>query len=191
MRIIKAIEFATFAHDGQTRKSDGMPYIGHPMAVMALVQSVGGDEVTQIAALFHDVIEDTDHTFEEIEELFGKNVRTVVREVTEVGSEGKVKASWEDRKQASIDALGHKSYRGLLVTAADKLHNVMGLVSLLEVQGDALWDKFSRGKAKQLWVYGTQAKRLKEIAEVKYKGTGLDGLEILADLLIEEVAKLS
>lgn len=189
MRIIKAIEFATNEHDGQVRKSDGMPYIGHPMAVMALVQSVGGDEVTQIAALLHDVVEDTDTTFEEIEELFGTQVRGVVREVTEVGSEGAVKASWEDRKQASIDALHYKSYRGLLVTAADKLHNVMGLVEQLEIQGDALWDKFSRGKAKQLWVYGTQAKKLKECAENRFNHE--TGLEILADLLIEEVAKLS
>jgi len=132
-------------------------------------------------------VEDTPVTLKEIQRDFGILVAKVVREVTEQGTEGTgPKPSWETRKQASIDAIGHKSYRALLVTAADKLHNVMGLVAQYEVQGEALWDKFSRGKEKQLWVYGTLARKIQAVSR---KHTN-PGLTKLADRLVAEVAKL-
>lgn len=187
MKLIKAIEYATRAHAGQVRKSDNMPYISHPVSVMAIVAEHGADDATKIGALLHDVVEDTPISLDDIEAEFGATVRAVVREVTEVGSEGEVKASWEDRKQASIDALPHKSYRGLMITAADKLHNVQGLVTMLAKDGESTWDKFARGKGKQVWVYSTLASVIQEEASKRFAGSAL---ESLAASLVAEVAKL-
>ena len=186
--IVKAIEFATRAHASQVRKSDGMPYIGHPMAVMALVNMHGGSEEAQIGALLHDVVEDTDVSFQEIGDIFGDSVMSLVREVTEEGAEGDVKASWEARKQASIDALSHKSLDALIITAADKLHNVMGLVEQYESQGDDLWSRFARGREKQLWVYRTMAQKIHDIAKENY---WCSGLYLLSKELVHQVNKLS
>ncbi|MBI3148095.1 MAG: HD domain-containing protein [Betaproteobacteria bacterium] len=54
----QAIAFAALAHEGQTRKGTGIPYITHPVAVAGLVARYGGDDELQIAALLHDVLED-------------------------------------------------------------------------------------------------------------------------------------
>lgn len=187
--LILAIEFATKAHSGQIRKSTGGPYISHPVAVMALVQKHEPDlPLAQAAAVLHDVMEDCDVSYGELLKKFGPVVAQTVRACSEDGAIGPgPKASWETRKQASIDALSRKDYHALLVTCADKLHNVMGLVQEYEAQGDKLWDRFSRGKEKQLWVYGETAKRLQEIAWERFPDSGLF---LMADDLVDEVAKL-
>ena len=187
--LIAAIEFACKAHKGQVRKSTGGPYISHPVAVMSLVQTYEPDlQLAQAAAVLHDVMEDCDISFQELKSKFGTVVAQTVRACSEDGAIGPgPKASWETRKQASIDALSHKSYAALLVTCADKLHNVMGLVQEHETQGDKLWERFSRGKEKQLWVYGTTAEKIQEIAWERFPDTGL---ALMADDLVDEVASL-
>ena len=72
--ICKAFNFAYELHQGQYRKS-GEPYIAHPIAVAGLLRDLGGDSVTIAAGFLHDVVEDTSVTPEEIEEMFGVQVR--------------------------------------------------------------------------------------------------------------------
>ena len=80
-RYEKALAFATLKHEGQTRK-EGIPYITHPMAVAQMLAQQGYNEEYQLAGLFHDLLEDTDATEDEIIALAGQNVLEAVKLVT-------------------------------------------------------------------------------------------------------------
>lgn len=77
----KAYVVARDAHEGQTRSS-GEPYITHPVAVACILAQMRLDHETLMAALLHDVIEDTPATFQDIEELFGTTVAGLVEGVS-------------------------------------------------------------------------------------------------------------
>jgi hypothetical protein len=81
-----ALDFATKAHAGQTRKYTGERYIHHPIAVARLVASVTNDKAMIIAAILHDTVEDTDATLVEIEHLFGADVASLVESLTDVST---------------------------------------------------------------------------------------------------------
>jgi (p)ppGpp synthase/HD superfamily hydrolase len=77
-----AIAFATAAHGEQKRKFTDEPYIVHPLRVAKAVKAAGGDTAQQIAAVLHDVVEDTPVTIEEVEAAFGADVAYLVACVT-------------------------------------------------------------------------------------------------------------
>jgi len=86
MLVLEAIKFASEKHKGQERRCSGLPYVTHPIIVMELVQQYKGtskhiDEL-KCAALLHDVLEDTDCTYQEIERKFGPLVGAIVMELT-------------------------------------------------------------------------------------------------------------
>jgi len=83
-RISEAIILASTAHKGQVRKYTEEPYIAHPFAVAGLVASVSFDEDMIIAALLHDVVEDTDVSIDMIEDMFGHLVAGMVSDLTDV-----------------------------------------------------------------------------------------------------------
>ena len=80
--IIKAVQFAIKAHEGQTRKYTGEPYVVHPMAVARTLEVNGMDGDTIAAALLHDVVEDTDVTAKDIMREFGTEISNIVIGVT-------------------------------------------------------------------------------------------------------------
>ena len=80
----KAIQFATKAHEGQTRKYTGEPYIVHPLAVMEIVKTVEHTEEMLMAAVLHDTVEDCDVTLDQIAFNFGHVVADLVEELTYV-----------------------------------------------------------------------------------------------------------
>ena len=81
----RAIQFATRAHEGQYRKYTHDPYITHPLAVMEIVRGVPGHtEEMLVAAVLHDVVEDTDVSLMEIEEEFGNVVSDLVLHLTDI-----------------------------------------------------------------------------------------------------------
>jgi GTP pyrophosphokinase len=80
-RIRRALEFATLKHKGQKRIG-GNDYITHPIAVYEMVKKQGYGEDFQITALFHDLLEDTDATEDEILKFSNKNVLTAVKLLT-------------------------------------------------------------------------------------------------------------
>jgi (p)ppGpp synthase/HD superfamily hydrolase len=84
-----AITFAAQAHQGQLDRL-GEPYIFHPLRVMLHVKNAGGSEVETAAAALHDVVEDTVTTVEELAELFGPDVATLVDRMTRRDGEGYV-----------------------------------------------------------------------------------------------------
>ncbi|MCP3683556.1 MAG: HD domain-containing protein [bacterium] len=84
MKIGKALEFARVAHIDQVRKYTNEPYISHPMAVAGLVAGVGGTESMVIAAILHDVVEDTHVEIDTIEKEFGLRVARYVSGLTDI-----------------------------------------------------------------------------------------------------------
>lgn len=80
-RYISALNFAKVKHDGQYRIG-GDPYITHPLAVAHMLEEWGCDEEYQITGLFHDLLEDTDATENEIREIGGDNILDKVRLLT-------------------------------------------------------------------------------------------------------------
>ena len=123
--LLKALHFASIKHKDQRRKDEeASPYINHPIEVAELLARVGQvtDLVVLQSAILHDTIEDTQTTAEEIEALFGAEVRSVVQEVTDDKSLPK-----EKRKQLQIEHATHISTRAKLVKLADKISNVRAI----------------------------------------------------------------
>lgn len=70
----KALIFAINAHSGMTRKGTDLPYIIHPMEAVTIVASITDDREIIAAAALHDVVEDTEHSLDEIREEFGDRI---------------------------------------------------------------------------------------------------------------------
>lgn len=125
--LLKAISFAAEKHSTQRRKdSDASPYINHPIAVATVLASEGNvdDETLLIAALLHDTVEDTETTFENLENFFGVEVANIVREVTDDKSLPKA-----TRKELQIEHAQHASSRAKQLKIADKICNIRDILS--------------------------------------------------------------
>ncbi len=126
-RIKKAYLLAKSAHAGQTRVS-GEPYISHPIAVAYILAELGMDSDTLIAALLHDVVEDTDITLEDITREFGHEIALLVDGVTKLG---KVPLSTKQEQQSEnvrkmLLAMS-QDIRVIIIKLADRLHNMRTL----------------------------------------------------------------
>ena len=143
-----AILFATKAHDGQRRKTDNVDMIFHPFTVGMLLQRVGADDDTVIAGILHDVVEDTKYTLDDIENIFGKNVRNIVDEVTEDKS-----LEFKKRKEEAIEKVRNASLQGKMVECADKINNLESLYDLLQEKGAEVWKNFNKPYSEQKWYY--------------------------------------
>lgn len=116
----QCLEMATHFHRKQTRKSNGDPYIIHPISVANLICNVGNVDhpVILSAAVLHDVVEDTEATLIDIEKI-SPAVASIVAEVTDNKSLSKV-----ERKKLQVKNAPGKSYGAKLVKLADKLNNL-------------------------------------------------------------------
>ena len=126
-QIDKAFKIADIAHEGQLRCS-GQPYVIHPILVAKIVAELGMDKESVIAALLHDVVEDTDLTLEDVTEKFGKSVASLVDGVTKLG---KVPLSTREEVQAEnvrkmLLAMS-EDIRVIIIKLADRLHNMRTL----------------------------------------------------------------
>ena len=153
--IEKAVLFATKAHEGTTRKGKERPYILHPLEVMTIVAGLTEDEEVISAAVLHDTVEDTDVTPGDIGQSFGERVERLVM----AESEDKMKdlppeASWELRKQATIDHLETLDRDEKLICLGDKLANIREMSRDHAQIGDKLWERFNqKDKRKHAWYY--------------------------------------
>ncbi len=129
-RLAKAYAFAEQAHSGMLRKS-GEPFITHPVAVTEILAEMRLDLNALQAGLLHDTVEDTDATFEQIEEEFGPTVRRIVEGETKI-SKLAVRVyedeQSENLRQMLLAMVG--DVRIILVKLADRLHNMRTLQSM-------------------------------------------------------------
>ncbi|MBT4586085.1 HD domain-containing protein [Candidatus Peregrinibacteria bacterium] len=122
-----AIEIATKAHEGQTRKSDGGPYITHPIAVAEILCKWGADADTIIAGILHDTIEDSSLNVEEIDAEFGHEVSSLVEGVTKfthANLEGKDSLHHEVETLRRLFEVMRNDIRVAIIKMADRLHNL-------------------------------------------------------------------
>ncbi len=151
--IKKAYEYGVSAHENQTRMS-GEPYICHPLSVALILSKMRMDKQTVSAALLHDVVEDTDITLKDIEEIFDKEVATLVDSVSKIDQikfENKAEAQAETFRKMILAMV--KDIRVILIKLSDRLHNMRTL--------EHLPDKKRKIKAREtLDIYAPIANRL-------------------------------
>jgi GTP pyrophosphokinase len=128
--VFQAFLFAHKLHQGQVRKS-GEPYIIHPVAVAEILTSLHMDETSLVAALLHDVVEDTQVSVKQVEEKFGANVSAIVDGLTKLA---KVEFRSTQEKLAEnfrkmVLAMS-KDIRVIIVKVADRTHNMRTLKAL-------------------------------------------------------------
>ncbi|GAA0483712.1 MULTISPECIES: bifunctional GTP diphosphokinase/guanosine-3',5'-bis pyrophosphate 3'-pyrophosphohydrolase [Tatumella] len=152
-RLRQAYLVARDAHEGQTRSS-GEPYITHPVAVACILAEMKLDHETLMAALLHDVIEDTPATFQDMEQLFGSSVAELVEGVSKLD-----KLKFRDKKEAQAENFRKmimamvQDIRVILIKLADRTHNMRTLGSLRP-------DKRRRIALETLEIYSPLAHRL-------------------------------
>jgi len=125
-RLLGAVRFAAERHRDDRRKGEtAAPYINHPIAVaeQLAAHGLGEDIELLMAAVLHDVIEDTDATFEDVRDAFGARVAGIVQEVSEDKSLEK-----EARRRLVVDTIGHKSHAARLVKLSDLIANVHDVI---------------------------------------------------------------
>ena len=162
--VTRAAAFARREHAGDERKGSGADYFeGHLAPVAELVRSSGGTDVQVAAAYLHDVAEDHGGApmLERVRAEFGDDVAEIVADLSDSlvdTTTGAVKAPWEQRKAAYVEALGAKPVRSLEVSVADKLHNASSIVVDHARLGAAVWERFSvTDPARQCWYYRSLA----------------------------------
>jgi GTP pyrophosphokinase len=150
---VRAYQYSAAAHEGQFRKG-GAPYITHPLAVAEILASWHLDAQTLIAALLHDVVEDTGICSEDIAREFGKPVSQLVDGVTKLD-----KIQFEDKAQAQAENFRKmllamaRDVRVILIKLADRLHNMRTLDAMQP-------EKVSRIAQETLEIYAPIANRL-------------------------------
>lgn len=141
-----ALRLALKAHATQTRKTDGSPYVVHPIMVAHLLTQHGASEDAIVAALLHDVLEDTTVTAEEVKAIGGEAVLQIVEAVSENKD-----LPWEERKEAYVHTVVESGESVWLVSVADKIHNAESLLDHIALVGDEAWSVFNRGRESKIW----------------------------------------
>ena len=155
LRMKDALDLAIEAHKDQKRRS-GEPYIVHPIAVAEIVAcelELGANPV--IAALLHDVVEDSKFTLDDIRERFGNDVAYLVDIVTKRKTETPVKSTQVQNFRQLLESM-HYDVRAVLIKLADRLHNMRTLESMkatkqMKIAGET--DYFYAPLANRLGLY--------------------------------------
>lgn len=136
MNIVEAArKLAQNAHEGQKRK-DGAPYITHPERVAKSLTDAGFDDVTIAAAWLHDVLEDTEVTEQEINDLSPELLK-IVKAETEDST-----LPWTERKKSRTEGLRAASERAKAVACADRIDNLTDFLADYKTIGPKLWDRW-------------------------------------------------
>ncbi len=132
--IRKAFDIALDAHKDQRRKT-GEPYIYHPIEVAKIVANEVGLGATSIAcALLHDVIEDSEYTYEDLSKIFGKTIADIVSGLTKISVMNQQNISVQSENYRKLLLTLSEDFRVILIKIADRLHNMRTLDSMHPVK---------------------------------------------------------
>ena len=195
-RYDKALTLVRNLQNGDARKGGGsVPYLAHSIGVSALVLEYGGTEDQAIGGLLHDVAEDNggERMLEVIAREFDETIAGYVRDLSDSLVEDSAdKDPWYPRKKEYIKTYSKKSGDVLLISAADKLHNVRAMLNDHKSVKGELWKRFDRKveasieqkRTQQLW-YQTQ---LVTILNDRLAGVQPYGAQLARDLQDELTA---
>ncbi len=151
--IRKAFDIAFEEHTDQRRKS-GEPYIYHPIAVAKIVATEIGLGASSIAcALLHDVIEDSDYTYEDLKKIFGEKIAGVVNGLTKISIMNHQNISVQSENYRKLLLTLSEDFRVILIKIADRLHNMRTLESMAP-------DKQKKIASETVYIYAPMAHRL-------------------------------
>lgn len=151
--IRKAFDIALDAHKDQRRKS-GEPYIYHPIEVAKIVANEIGLGATSIAcALLHDVIEDSEYTYEDIKKIFGEKIANIVNGLTKISVMNHQNISIQSENYRKLLLTLSEDFRVILIKIADRLHNMRTLDSMIP-------DKQKKIASETVYIYAPLAHRL-------------------------------
>lgn len=166
-RVKDAIRVAEHRHDGQVRRYTNQPYVTHPMAVAELVflfdelgvKPLNNLEDSIIAALLHDIVEDTDMKYSEIQELFGFNVTYMVRCLTDQVE--RIQGNRRLRKRLNAQLIANSPVDVQVIKVLDMFHNSLNIYEydkkffstfadefllMLQLMGNPHWSKRFRSE---------------------------------------------
>jgi (p)ppGpp synthase/HD superfamily hydrolase len=156
--IQKAINLAAYLHFGQSRRGIERPYIVHPFSVAIILSQYTKNENIIAAGLMHDVLEDVEgYNYADLKKDFGSKIAKIVKEVSEdrdPDDAANPKSTWDLRKIKYLKNLANDSRAGMMVTAADKIHNLQSMMEAYQERREKLWEKFNAPLEKKLWFYG-------------------------------------
>ena len=157
----RALAVSATAQRHQERKGSQVPYIIHPVHVAILLMRHDFPEEVIVAALLHDVVEDTTVTVEELARDFGPEVARLVAAVSEQKLEGTELLPWRHRKEAQLAHLKSADRHIAAIKTADALHNLRATLSDLHRQGNQVWQRFRGSQTEHLWYYESLSEVLK------------------------------
>jgi GTP diphosphokinase / guanosine-3',5'-bis(diphosphate) 3'-diphosphatase len=153
MLIRKAFDLALDAHKGMRRKS-GEPYIYHPLAVAQIVVTeVGLGPTSVVCALLHDVVEDTEITLDDIRQMFGEKVASIIDGLTKIAGVFDQTSSLQAENFRKMLLTLSDDVRVILIKLSDRLHNMRTLDSMKR-------DKQLKIASETLYLYAPLAHRL-------------------------------
>jgi len=174
----KAIIYAVKAHQGVPRRGRDFPYIVHPLEALTIVATMTSEPELLAAAVLHDVVEDTEHTVEDIRAEFGDRVAELVDAETEKHDHSRSREeSWHDRKLAALEALKQSSRGVKIVALGDKLSNMRAIARDFARYGDDFWKQFhAKDPREHAW-------RFRALVEAMSELKGLEAYEEFAGLV--------
>jgi (p)ppGpp synthase/HD superfamily hydrolase len=153
----KAHRLMLKAHGQQVRKTDGSPYVIHPMMVAKKLARLNFPDEVIAAAMIHDILEDTDITEQQLRQELGDEVVDIILPLSE-----DKKLEWEDRKKEYIHDVKNGSASTKAVSIADKIHNLESIIETHKTMGSDIWTKFNRNKEQKMWFEREMLKAFQE-----------------------------
>ena len=201
-RLRQGVEFAKRAHAGDRRKSTNEPYIVHPYEACLVVAEVTDDIDVIIAALLHDVVEDTSYDIEDIRAEFGERITSFVADESEDKLDHLPKdMSWLIRKEKFLEHLKRAPKESKTICLGDKISNLRSMVEQYLIQGDDFWNAFNqKDPRRHAWYYRSIAEAIssdffntkvfdeyRELYEVLFKKKICAGKFINGDMKMEVI----
>ncbi len=160
--VTQAVIFAAQAHDGAARKGSEIPYIVHPMEVVAIASTMTDDPQVLAAAALHDVMEDCGVTFETLSERFGVRVARLVCEESQRVC-GDPCLTWNARKLSTVKRICGGCRATKIIALSDKLSNMRAISRDFARSGEAVFQRFhQRDKRRHAWYYRSCAVGLRD-----------------------------